>query len=243
MRPILFLLLAWSLATAASAAAVRLHPNGVLVVLEGRIELGDYDKVMKLSQDAAPTGIYLASPGGNLGEAMRIGALVRRLAWETKTADGSNVPARIRAGVAASYGVLDPARNNVCASACFFIFVAGIYRDGHVLGIHQPYMSTAELERIPAEEASRRTRNVKTTVELFLKRMGVPPGYLEEMYQVPKENVRWLTEDEIQADFQGFIPEVREWVRTQCADDAPTVRCKNDVMTGIRIRALQQTSR
>ena len=238
----LVLLVAGSLAVAAGAGAatVKLHPNGRIVVLEGRIELGDLDKVARISEDAAPTAIYLASPGGNLGEAMRIGALVRRLAWETKTADGPNLPAAIRSGVAASYGIRNPARNNVCASACFFIFVSGIYRDGHVLGIHQPYMSLAEMEKISAEEASRRTSDVKATVDRFLKRMGVPPAYLEEMYEVPKEKVRWLTEDEIRADFQGFIPEVREWVQTQCGEDAATVRCKNDVMTGIRIRALQQ---
>ena len=240
-RAALFLLTAF-LAAGASAASVRLHPNGRLVVLEGRIELGDLEKIRKLSQDAAPTAIYLASPGGNLAEAMRIGAFVRRLAWETKTADGPNVPATLRAGVARSYGVRD-VRNNVCASACFFIFVSGIYRDGHVLGIHQPYMSPAELERISAEEAARRSDSVKTTVGLFLRRMGVPPAYLEEMYEVPKEKVRWLTEDEIRADFQGFIPEVREWVQSQCGEETTTLRCKDDVMLGIRIRALQQGSR
>ena len=112
-----------------------------------------------------------------------------------------------------------------------------------VLGIHQPYMSPTELERISAGEASRRTGNVKAAVALFLKRMGVPPAYLEEMYEVPKEKVRWLTEDEIRTDFQGFVPEVREWVQAQCGDGTATVRCKNDVMLGMRIRARQQTSR
>jgi hypothetical protein len=165
---------------------------------------------------------------------------VRRLAWETKTAEGPGVPPAIRSGVARSYGVRDPAHNNLCASACFFIFVAGIYRDGHALGIHQPYMAPAELERIPADEATRRTRSVKLVVELFLRQMGVPAKYFDEMYQVPKETVRWLTEDEIRADFNGFIPAVREWVEAQCGEEARTLRCKNEVMLGIRLRALQQ---
>jgi hypothetical protein len=73
--------------------------------------------------------------------------------------------------------------------------------------------------------------------------MGVPAKYAVEMYEVPKEKVRWLTEEEIEADFHGFIPEVRAWVRTQCGDGALTLRCKEDVMMGIRIRALQQTAR
>ena len=231
-------------ATAARAASVTLHPGGNLVVLEGRIEVGDFDKVLKLSREATPTGIYLASPGGNLAEAIRIGALVRRLAWETRSAEGPDVPAEFRAGVAASYGVRDPARHNMCASACFFIFVGGIYRDGHRLAIHQPFMAPAELERIPADEAARRANNVRAVVEVYLHRMGVPLRYVQEMYDVPKERLRWLTDDEIAADFHGFIAEVRPWVETQCpADEIKTQRCRESVMTGIRIRALQEANR
>ncbi|MDQ6680024.1 MAG: hypothetical protein M3Y67_03545 [Pseudomonadota bacterium] len=245
MKRTLFLLLTSLLLvaeTGAGAATVSLHPNGNLVVLEGRIDVGDFDKVEKLSREATPTGIYLASPGGNLVEAIRIGALVRRLAWETRSAEGPDVAPAIRAGVATSYGVRHQ-RNNVCASACFFIFVAGIYRDGHALGIHQPFMSAEELARIPAEEATRRTNGVKALVERFFRKMGVPLHYVDEMYAVPKDQLRWLTEDEILADFHGFVPSVREWVRTQCGEDAETVRCKESVMMGIRIRAMQEAAR
>ena len=228
----------------AGAATVSLHPGGNLVVLEGRIDPGDFDKVLKLSREATPTGIYLASPGGNLAEAIRIGALVRRLAWETRSAEGPSVPAEFRAGVAASYGVRDPARNNLCASACFFIFVGGIYREGHLLAIHQPFISAAELERISPDEAVRRTSNVRTVVELYLRRMGVPLRYVQEMYDVPKERLRWLTEEEIATDFSGFIAEVRPWVETQCSPgEVQTQRCRENVMTGIRIRALEEANR
>ena len=242
LRALVILLAGWCSSGAALAASVTLHPNGQLVVLEGRIEMGDFDKVLRLSREAAPTGIYLASPGGNLGEALRIGSLVRRLAWETKSAEATSVPAGLRAGVAMSYGIKD-LRNQQCASACFFIFVSGIYRDGHALGIHQPYMSPAEVNRMSEDEALRKTRNARAVVELFLARMGVPRKYVDAMYEVPKEQIRWLTEEEIAADFHGFIPSVREWVATQCGESAGTVRCKDEVMMGIRLRALQQSER
>lgn len=242
MRRVLLLLLTLPWVASASAASVTLHPNGNLVVLEGRIEVGDFDKVDKLAREASPTAIYLASPGGSVKEALRIGALVRRRAWETKTAEPPSMPAEIRAGVAASFGVRDRA-NNLCASACFFIFVSGIYRDGFALGIHAPHMSASELERLPPGEAMRSENSVRLAVGLFLRQMGVPPKYLDAIYEVPKEELRWLSEDEIRADFHGFVPEVREWVRTQCGDAAETLRCKNDVMTGIRIRALEQAGK
>lgn len=232
-----------SLQAGAGAATVSLHPNGQLVLLEGRIDAGDLEKVEKLAREASPTAIYLASPGGNLVEAMRIGALVRRLAWETKSAEGRNVPITMRDGVAAAYGVRDPQQNNQCTSACFFIFVSGIYRDGHGIGIHRPVMGPGELARLPPAEAERLTDNVRAMVELYLRRMGVPPTYVDEMYRTPNDRMRWLTDEEIDADFRGFIPQVREWVKTQCGEAAETVRCKDDVMTGIRIRALEQNAK
>ncbi len=239
MKRYLFLLLALPFVTSALAASVMLHPNGNMVVLEGRIDVGDFDKIEKLAREASPTAIYLASPGGNLAEAIKIGALVRRLAWETKSAEPLSAPPEMRAAVARSLGVRDPARNNLCASACFFIFVLGIYRDGHAIGIHTPYVTRSELDRAPLDGVTR-DGSVKLGVGQFLRRMGVPQKYLDAIYEVPKEKLRWLTEDEIQADFQGFIPEVREWVKTQCGDDAATRRCKDDVMMGIRLRTLEQ---
>ena len=243
MHRLLWLLLAASLSASAWSATVTLHPNGNLVVLEGRIELGDLEKVARISRESSPTGIYLASPGGNLAEAIRIGALVRRLAWETRTLDGPEVPPALRVGVARSYGIRDVARNGMCASACFFIFIAGIYRDGAALGIHQPFMSPEELERLSSDEAERRANSVRALIEWYLTKMGVPVKYADEMYAVPKESMRWLTPDEIETDFRGFIPQVRGWVKTQCGDQWKTRRCKDDVMMGIRLRALQEANR
>ena len=239
----LLLLLVWSLAFSARPATISLHPNGNLVVLEGRIVQGDLDRLVEISREASPTGIYLASPGGNVAEAMRIGALVRRRAWETRTLDGPDVAPALRIGVARSYGIRDVTHNGMCASACFFVFIAGIYRDGFALGIHQPYMSQQEIERLSSEEAERRASGVRALVEWYLIKMGVPVKYADEMYAVPKESMRWLTPDEIEADFHGFIPQVRAWVQMQCGEQWRTLRCKDDVMTGIRIRALQEAGR
>ena len=248
MRSAIVALLAWALGGTALggkafAASVTLHPNGNLVVLEGQIAAGDYDKVEKIAREAMPTGIYLASPGGNLAEALRIGTLVRRLAWETRSAEGPDVAAPIRTSVALAYGVRDPARNNLCTSACFFIFVAGIYRDGHSLGIHRPFMAPGEAERLAPEDVPKLTDKVRFVVEVFLQRMGVPSRYADAMYDVPSDRMRWLTPEEIAADFSGFVPQVREWVKTQCGDEDRTLRCKEAVMTGIHLRTLEQNAR
>lgn len=233
-------LLLFCIASPAGAASVTLHPNGNLVVLEGRIERGDFAKVQELAKQASPTAMYLASPGGDLAEAMRIGFFVRGRAWETRTAEAESMPAEMRTSMASALGVRDPARNNVCASACFMIFVAGIHRDGHALGIHMPQISPADLERLGADQAASKSSDIKAAVGLYLFRMGVPAKYLGAMFDVPHDKMRWLTDDEIAADLQGFAPDVRPWVAGQCgAEEVQSAACKEKVMLGIRLRSLE----
>ena len=47
------------------------------VVLEGNIEAGDFDKLRNCVKENQTKSIYLASPGGNVAEAIKIGRLVR----------------------------------------------------------------------------------------------------------------------------------------------------------------------
>src|SRR5262249_10730318 len=79
---------AWAIGSAASdAAEIRVDPSGGRVqraILEGRIESGDFEKFIDFvfNRENA-VEIYLASPGGNLGEAMRIGMAIRQLNLST----------------------------------------------------------------------------------------------------------------------------------------------------------------
>ena len=73
--------------------------------------------------------------------------------------------------------------------------------------------------------------------------MGVAGRYVEVWFAKASARMRWITDEEIEADFKGFVPQVREWVRSQCGDEAMTLRCKEDVMTGIKIRALEQNTK
>ena len=69
--------------TAVDAADIRVDPSRPAtagVVFEGKIEAGDFDKFKSFILNGAnPVEIYLASPGGDLAEAMKIGILVRNL--------------------------------------------------------------------------------------------------------------------------------------------------------------------
>ena len=69
--------------SAAIAAEIRNDPSRMAAwgaVLEGTIEPGDFEKVRRFIFDGhGALEIYLASPGGDLSEAMKIGHLLRAL--------------------------------------------------------------------------------------------------------------------------------------------------------------------
>jgi hypothetical protein len=213
-------------ARTADAAEIRMdpsreHPKGA--VLEGKIEAGDFDKFKSsILNGENVVEIYLASPGGNLGEAMKIGLLIRTLRLSTV------VPSRALTnqahnGVAAQHNLKDPAANYMCASACFFIFVAGVHRSSDnsgpaILGIHRPTVSASDLKRLSLDQVTAADNQARTAVKNYLTAMDVPAKYAENMYSVPMHKIQWIRFDEFQADLHGFIPEVRAWVGTRCGD-------------------------
>ncbi|HEX3495617.1 MAG TPA: hypothetical protein VHT02_00320, partial [Methylocella sp.] len=191
------------------------------VVLEGTIVAGDYDKLRKLveDEDCTPTyyrstwasSIYLASPGGSVVEAMKIGRLVRTL-WRT-TLVTEDVPADLHQKIVTILKLQDPESNYLCASACFFVAVGGIERSTFVdtvfLGIHQPNMSDTDLRAVSANQAIASATQVRTIVEAYLKEMSAPAKYADLMFSIPKDQVRWISETDFKTDFAGLVPELK----------------------------------
>ena len=190
-------------------------------VLEGKIEQGDFKKLHSFLFDGNfPREIYLASPGGDLAEAIKIGQLIRSLKIET--AVPGKVPKKFFADFVRMHNLKQPDADYMCTSACFFVFVAGIKRfvdspfGGAILGIHKPYLSDADLKAVTSDEAIAYTDRTRAAVEHYLKEMGVPEKYADEMFGISKNNIRWISDDEVRTDFDGFIPELRDWVDARC---------------------------
>jgi hypothetical protein len=197
------------------AAEIRTYARN-WVLLEGKIEKGDYDKILKIADLGITEGIYLFSPGGDLVEAMKIGRLVRSLRWATNAPLTQALMSDTAQRLALSFGLKDPVQNNLCASACFFIHVGGIYRWGDTLLIHRPYLSDAELRRLSGDQVLRMSQVARTETDAYLKEMGLPAKYSELMYSVPKDQVQLLAESDVKADIYGFIPELKDWVDARC---------------------------
>jgi hypothetical protein len=198
-------------------------------VLEGKIEAGDYDKLRSVIGEISvnqfflgspgSNWFYLASPGGDLAEAMKIGRLVRALKLQTIVPSRSSP--HMRDVMVAEHKLKNPKANYMCASACFFIFVAGVKRTWDepgdpILGIHRPYLSDSDLKSLSGDQAITSAHQVRTTVENYLKEMGVTAKYADMMFSVPKDKVRWVGNADFKADLAGIIPEIKDWLAARC---------------------------
>jgi hypothetical protein len=209
----------------AHAAEIRLDPSGGAVaraVLEGTIDAGDFEKFRTFLEHDNVVEVYLASPGGNLGEAIRIGLLIRLLKLSTV------VPSKVLTKqslevIAAQHNLKDLKSNYMCTSACFFVFVAGIHRTFEnpgpaILGIHRPFVTGNIIKKLGRNQAIAAEDQTRSTVENYLKAMDVPAKYAEDMYSVPKGMIQWIRNDEFESDFDGFIPELRSLIGTRCGN-------------------------
>src|SRR3974390_163252 len=223
--------------------------RGVLI-LEGKIERGDYIKVRDSLGDATNfnkmTGeVFVASQGGNVFEAIEIGYLIRRLRLSTDAPSQPPPSERSSGNEIIHPNELTNPKNYLCTSACFLIFVAGIYREfiwAGRLGIHHPQL---EYKPVGATEKdlSIAMADMRNKLEKYFQEMNVPNKYLDLMYSVPPNGVRWITQSEFNADLKGYVPEVRALLDAKCnlrlgAEHSNEIhRCVEQIRTELRMEA------
>ena len=230
------------LATAASAADIRPAESNsgsplAGITIEGAIVPGDFPKLASLVLATRGTSVvWLASPGGNLSEAMRMGALIRQLALEVRAPVDRSLPlVRLR----------DP-ENNTCASACFFLYVAGVRRQGSVLGIHKPSLPADEYFALGLDGAAAAHRRIQEATADYLDLMGVPAKYLSIMMTANSGEMIWLEPEHIARDFSGLAAEYEGWVREACRTRAihlndPGADCASQVLAEVQEERRQRT--
>jgi len=232
----------------AGAADIRLDPSregAAGAVLEGRIETGDFEKFRTFIFKENTVELYLASPGGNLAEAMKIGALVRSLRLSTMV-PGKTLTNQKRNLAIARRGLKDPRANYMCSSACFLVFVAGIHRSSDdfgppILGIHRPFVPGTDVKTMSANNPTAVEDRTQQLVDNYLRAMDVPAKYAESMFSVPKKKILWIRNDEFKTDLDGFIPRLKAWVKAKCdlliGKNEPQVSCERQVQDELALRA------
>ncbi len=199
------------------AAEIKAGTYSGLVVMKGNIEKGDYEKLRRfITEGDGTSSLYLASPGGNVAEAIKIGRLVRALRLETQ------IPGRAPDGEIIVPKSIQK-EDFMCASACFFIFVAGVHRivyldveDEPLLGVYRPFLTDTDLKALGADEAIQSTNQLRAFIERYLKEMDVPAKYADLLFSVSKDQVRWITGAEFGSDLRGFMLGLKDWMDARC---------------------------
>jgi hypothetical protein len=99
--PIVVAMLWLAAGTSPGTALENLRVFRGVLILEGKIESGDYLSVRNFLRDESnfkkiSGGVFLASPGGSVLEALKIGRLIRELRLSTEApASPPAVPARV----------------------------------------------------------------------------------------------------------------------------------------------------
>lgn len=182
--------------------------------LVGKIEKGDAEKfkiiVEYLKEEKITVNmLMLASIGGDAIEAMQIGTIVRESFIPT------HAPINLDAGFTCNgYPPELEDADCDCASACFLIWVAGVYRVGDVLGIHRPYFLGEYFDGLSESAVKKKYVSMYERVRSYLKSMDVPEHIVKKMFATGSDEIAYLDWDA--AKSMEFAPFFDEWVGASC---------------------------
>jgi len=181
-------------------------------LLSGPIEEGDYEKVRSLYRQNHPFlgSFTLASPGGNVEEALKIGQLFRKyliIAF---------APVRITSADGRERFALpgEPECDSgkcICASACALIWFGAVDHWGTV-GLHRPHTDDPSFKALDPPAAAEAYRRMLDSVRQYLDEMEVPKPMIEAMVATGSADIRWVT---IASDLSR-PPSLAEWEDATC---------------------------
>ena len=193
--------------------------NGIeRIVLEGRINKGDYEKVYNFAKAVGPVKfnmVYLRSNGGNFRESKEIGELFRKLKV------GVSAPRSTPDGPVCSDEA--PPKDNVnctCLSACAFIYLGAAERYGTYIGVHRPYFKSLDFSKLSPGEAEREYISLKYETSNYLNGMGVNSELYETIMSAASDEMTMLDKDYIKKHLSGWIPVYDEWMKAKCSADS-----------------------
>ena len=154
-------------------------PESVRIV--GEIKVGDLERLRALIRSDVSrfkrSTIVLASNGGDILEAMKIGDLIR----------SSYVSVFVNKDI------------GICASACFLIYVSAVERGATypAVGVHRPYFGEEHFAGLSVKDAERKQSKLYAALREFLRSRDVPQAIQERMFALASSEIYWLTFDDL----------------------------------------------
>jgi hypothetical protein len=181
-------------------------------LISGPIKRGDYEKVLALYRQNHPflAAFTLSSPGGDVGEAIKIGRLFRKYlitayAPRRLSFSGAEIFSLPGGGTECDSG------RCLCASACALIWFGAVDRNGSV-GLHRPRTDDPSFKALAPTEAADAYRRVLNSIRQYLDEMEVPKPMIEAMIATGSADIRWANSD----DELDRPPSLAEWEDATC---------------------------
>jgi hypothetical protein len=182
----------------------------ISILLQGEIVPGDYDRLLdsvakNLFQYALRTpDVLLASPGGDLQEALKIARFVKET-YRSVAVGPATGP---------------------CVSACFFIYVTAPHRLAAApnLGVHRPYIHPQRLQSLSLADAESLQKNLLREARAHLQDLNVPTAIIDAMFQRASTEVYWLSDYQIDVQLGMRPPWYEQYLIAQCGLDKTVER-------------------
>ena len=110
----------------------------------------------------------------------------------------------------------DP-KNCTCASACFFIHVGSVSRNGKFLAVHRPYFEKGKFGELSESEAKKAFETLQESARDYMLEMGVAKHIQENVLGTSSERALILDEKTVETYFLGLLPYRHEWIRNKCS--------------------------
>lgn len=176
----------------------------------GEISNGDAEKMVRafstLAKRLPQMRLILDSPGGSVEEAFKVASVVKAL----------HLAVRVRPG-------------GICASACFFVFLAADLREadgGDIaydpayiqkgrVGLHRPFLNAAALDHLSATDARNQQKNAAKRVVAYLQDEALPQRLIDSMMTRPSNDIYWMTHADLQ-QIGAYPPALEELLIARC---------------------------
>jgi len=185
--------------------------------LEGTIVKGDYEKVLHLYGSHHPflRAFFLSSSGGDVGDALKIGRLLRQYLITAEApqrlSDGRSV---FHPEYQVKHRVGDP--HATCASACALVWFGAPDRTGTV-GLHRPRINDPGFKQLSPTDAVNVYRQALSNIRRYLEEMETPRSVVEAMVATASGEIQWIDDGLISgAARMHRAPSFAEWVAASC---------------------------
>lgn len=190
------------------------------ILVKGPLLLGDAQKLETLLEENAGvvSSVYLQSPGGAIGEGLKMGRIIRDNMLDVFAPfgieKGSGVLLNPYITIGDKLQQICRGSDCVCASACFFAWAGGVHRRGEALGLHRPSVISSEYQNMPPDRASALYKGLLDSIRSHLIEMEISSEVIERMFTIPSDELVWLTPKE--AEQLSMAPSLSEWLQKTC---------------------------